>query len=714
MSETFRDRWRCFAARICLPSTARQWQRFNSYHCHPHVPLTAALGAKPRAYATESHPLPVMSRLTRQGLLAVMAVACAVWPQPSFAQLNPAQPALAQAPFPVTSTGTTRSDISRLINLAELGFTSGVRMDGLGATQDLFFPIPRGLPTLAATLHLRLESQSIFAGRRGLEILANGRRILSRPLADGGEAFELNIPLGPEHIDQDAGFLRLTLRSTGALTDNRCMDQRLAGEHVTLLPETALALHLPAEPAVGTAALFRLMPRNVVIVTRAGELPPAEAAAALSVALSVAESGRTVRFATAVPELIQDAAWTLGAILVGVTQGEPGLRVARRNGVPVLTLTGDDPEREARLLAQAWRDVARGVSVSGWTARARPQPSDPRALPFPALRGDLGAQDIVDKGTWSIDFGARDLPLGTRPNVLALDISATPDSNGQPPVAAVFMNETLVGSSTVGPALPERLRIAVPPGLFGLENRVRVVVQRRPSRGECETPPLALPAQLLPSSAFLLAETSDLPADFFELAPYLRDGVDVLFNPPPTANNLGAAVAVLRAQVRPGTPITVRTSMETPTRPFVALTANPPSGMRESPVHFDRGRVVLRDNDGRALLDLDDGAGRPVAQLVFAGTQPGIWLRVIGDAPAVPPILRLDRGNVAFVDPEGVSLAWAAGRDGLVRITYPDSTDIWGLLGQYRPWIVGALWLAVTALIVSVVARGWRRRNPSA
>ena len=94
----------------------------------------------------------------------------------------------------------------------------------------------------------------------------------------------------------------------------------------------------------------------------------------------------------------------------------------------------------------------------------------------------------------------------------------------------------------------------------------------------------------------------------------------------------------------------------------------PPAGTSPR-VRFDRGRVAVADRSGKMLLDLGGFSSGAVAQVVNAGTRAGLWIKPLatdGALPA-PAMLRLDRGDVAFIDKSGVALAMSTERDTLIK-----------------------------------------------
>jgi hypothetical protein len=122
---------------------------------------------------------------------------------------------------------------------------------------------------------------------------------------------------------------------------------------------------------------------------------------------------------------------------------------------------------------------------------------------------------------------------------------------------------------------------------------------------------------------------------------------------------------------------------------------------------------MVADRGGRTLLDLGGFESGAVMQLVNAGGKPGLWMKPLaadGALPA-PTELRLDRGDIAFVDPSGVALAMSSERDTLVRIAYPDQVSWLTVAERFRPWIMGTLWAALTIAFLFGLQRFLRRRG---
>jgi hypothetical protein len=129
-------------------------------------------------------------------------------------------------------------------------------------------------------------------------------------------------------------------------------------------------------------------------------------------------------------------------------------------------------------------------------------------------------------------------------------------------------------------------------------------------------------------------------------------------------------------------------------------------------VRFDQGRVAVADRGGRTLLDLGGFSAGAVAQIVNSGNNAGLWIKPLSRDGSLPVTadLRMDRGDVAFIDHAGIALAMSTARDTLVQITYPEQVSWFSVAERFRAWIIGALWLLATVAFLLVLQRLLRRR----
>jgi hypothetical protein len=325
--------------------------------------------------------------------------------------------------------------------------------------------------------------------------------------------------------------------------------------------------------------------------------------------------------------------------------------------------------------------------------------------------------EVFGRADISVAIDTRTLPAGTRAERLALDVMVAPDGAGERAVASVFVNERLLGSMVAQVDEPTRFDLPLPDGLVGTLANVRVVIQRRSAQGDCRFEPQGYPAQILGTSAVILAAADDRTRDFSDLVARWAGGVEVWL-PATAADNpvpvLGAVSDVLAALSPESAPVTVKlaTAGIAPVAAFVGVGNDPPVGVTPH-ARFDRGRVVVLDRAGRTVLDLGGFSTGAVAQVVTAGANPGLWIKPLakdGSLPT-PPELRLERGNVAFLDDTGVAMAMSTERDSVVRIAYPDSVSWLSVAERFRSWIIGGLWLLATLVVLFVLQNMLRRRS---
>ncbi len=663
---------------------------------------------------------------------------------------------------------TVTQNLTRSIRLPEIGLDDGARLAGLGSSRDFYFPAPRSLK-YSATLVLAYESATSIESRRSIEVLAGERSLMLKPLGGAHERQTLRIPI--EGVAAQNGFIKISVRYGHVLPDNRCVDIRFAGDHLTILPETSLQLAFEKNAVDSVATALTLMPREVAIYLPGRDLNSREFGAALEAARSLRESGRQVRFETmpgadatakmepgsrfpapttlafmprmqspftppaAAPETVQN--WTQGSILIASSEdletlagnvrtplfrpdAKPGVNSSSLSLInfgtgPAVLVSGPDPQSAARLIGSSWNAAAVKSTVSAESEIF--QMREDGRFTFDRLRADLTARDVVDRAQWSVSLAAKDLPVQRRITGLRLQVAIAPDEANSNAVVTAFFNERMMESVSTATDMRAQLAFEIPEGLAGLNNSLRLVVQRQPQGGECTTLPIGFPAQLLGSSEVLTSAAAEAPRDFYETSSMFRDGVTLFVESRNAFQQRGhlAMLTEMASNLIPArAPLSIRfidgdTAPQT-AGPFVALTSRAPENA-EPPVRFDQGRTIIRGPEGKTIADLGGLKNATVAQLVRAGLNQGIWIRTAAnDEDLVPPArLQLDRGNVAVVDKNGVAFAFSTERDRLIEVVYPEKLSLADIANAYRPWVVGALWLAFSLLVVLSVHRFYAR-----
>jgi cellulose synthase operon protein B len=646
-------------------------------------------------------------------------------------------------PAPGASPAVRATGLLSAITLADVGFVNGIRFANLGGRRELFLPLPQSGDVAASELVLVLDDVSAHEARRNLEVLVNDRTVVAIMLDGKTRGRSIRVPLAKAKPKD--GYLKLSFLYSGAATLDRCIDVRYVGDSLTIRPETAIEVDLGPTGAIDVANTVALMPRDVALVLPGRRLAGAEIATALTVARSLIASGRRVTFHRgyeALPDLAHrgDAGrWTRGIILVGTLAEAAGvidspvatlagelpafgtLAAIRIGGAPALLVSDGDVVRAGLLLAGRSLAATRGIALASvGDAMQIALPID--RVTFDQLGIAPAQAEVFGRADLTAVIDIRRLPGGTRPARVLLDVMVAPDGAGAKAVVSAFVNERLLGSTVAASGETTHLDLALPDGLVGTNANIRAVVQRDSAQGDCRFEPQGYPAQILGSSTLVLAGADGSTHDFSDLVSRWSNGLELLI-PAAAADQptlvLGLVAEVINQLSPDNAPIKVNLvasgSAPAPNGPFLAVSDKPPEG--SSPrVRFDRGRVAVADRSGRTLLNLGGFATGAVAQVVTASGHSGLWIKPLssnGAAPA-PPDLRLDHGDVAFVDSTGVALAMSTERDTVIRISYPDQVSWLTVADRFRSWIIAGLWLLATAVVLLGLQRMFRRRPADA
>jgi hypothetical protein len=625
------------------------------------------------------------------------------------------------------------------VPFADAGFPDGFRLSNLGGRRELYVPVPQGVELSLAELVLAYDDVSAHEARRSLEILVNDRSVAALALDGKSPGRTTRISLANAVVRD--GFVKLSFLYSGAATQDRCIDVRYVGDSLTIRGDSSVEFAIGVSGTPNITATAALMPKDVGILLSDAVPPSADIATALTIARSLTATGRHVTFyhgKNTVPELVEHdnrRRWTRGLIVVGAFDAiidrldspittlissaggadmANSLAAARIGGVPVLLVSDSGSSRIGRLFGNPSLTALRDTpSASVGTISAAPRPSGRVSI------NDLGLTsphaEVFGRAELAVTVTSRSLPSGTRPSRLVLDVMVAPDGAGEKAVVSAFVNERLLASTVAAIGDPTRLDFALPDGLVGSVANIRVVVQRRSSQGDCRFEPQGFPAEILGSSQVFLSQAGPTAHDFSDLATLWGDGVQILL-PASTAERPLSVLAllsdVLSALSSITTPIDVRyVGDQAPTAPFISVGNLPPAGA-EQHMRFDRGRVAITGRDDRVLLDVGGLTTGAVAQIVTSNDHPGLWIRPLsGDGSlSAAPAINLDRGDVAFLDRNGVALALSTERDTLLQIAYVDQRTWTTYLDRFWPWIVGTAWALATVSLLLLAQRMYRRR----
>lgn len=627
-----------------------------------------------------------------------------------------------QTPAAAQEQPGAAKSLLRTINLEELGLAKGIEFSGFNGYRELYFPAPRG-GLEGAMLQLRLRAGSAIAGQRFLQIAVGERIILSHAIGANSPGDAISVPIDPRLAED--GFLRVTLRYSGAVNADRCLDQRVAGDFVSILPDTGLELSLAPGAFSDVRSVAALLPRDVHFLLPGRDLRQEEIAALVRMAAVLKKRGATIAFMDRKAMLSAPGKWLHGLILIGQPQdfsGQIALSGAAANGItvvatpagPGLLLSGDDAALAAPFLNSRWRALADSGTLAVNTLAESAGPN--RHVSFQDLGFALQSSELSERAQFDTIFSSDQLPRGATLEGIRLELAVGTASEKADATIFAFLNGRLLGSRRASGAVPTTLSLSVPEGLVGRDNTLSVRLQRPPRDGACLAPAPGQPVQLLPSSALELSFGGEKASEFYQLPQLFRGGVDVVLPDEPEARRdalmhfLATAVDLLPEDA----PITLsqETGFAPSDRPFIVVSRAEPAET-DPRLRFDKGALSISRSDGKLLLDLSGGEDAPtIAQVVRTAKTAGLWLRPGRAVPgqATDPI-RLDRGDIAVIDKEGIALAFSTEQKQAVSVVYHDIRSWTDMAGEYRPWIVGAIWLALTALFIRALSLMYRRRS---
>jgi len=664
-------------------------------------------------------------------------------PRPPISHRSPsvAHPAVAELPpVPaVPAAATSPAGLLAEIRLADIGFINGLHFANLGGHRELFVPLPQNGEVTASELVLVLDDISAYDARRNLEVQVNDRTAAAIALDGKSHDRVVHVPLNRTRPKD--GFLKIAFLYSGAATLDRCMDMRYVGDTLTVRPESAIEIDTGPIADLDVATTAELMPRDVAIVLPGRRVAATELATAVTVGRSLIADGRRVSFHHGYGDLQElvgpntTGRWMRGIVLVGPIADAVSvidaplaklagpaqmfgmLAAVRVAGQPALLVSDSDAVRAGNLFSSPWLAATRGsVTTTVADAVAANLPND--RVSFDQLGIAPAQAEVFGRAELNVAVDRRHLPAGTRPKRLLLEVMVGSDGAGERAVVSVFINERLIASAVAATGEPTRLDIALPDGLFFTIANVRVLVQRDSAQGGCRFEPQGYPAQVLGSSSLVLEKADGALHDFADLTPRFGNGIEldlpaVMAEQPTLALSLLTEIAgQLSAETAPiSVSFTAQGSVATPQAPFIAVSDGAPADATPR-VQFDRGRVAVSDRAGKTLLDLGGFADAAVAQIVTAGAHPGLWVKPLsqdGSTPS-PAELRLDRGDIAFIDGNGVALAMSSERDSVVQVSYPDRVTWLDVAQRFRPWIIAGLWFLGTAILLLTLQRVFRRK----
>lgn len=406
------------------------------------------------------------------------------------------------------------------------------------------------------------------------------------------------------------------------------------------------------------------------------------------------------------------------APLAGADMAAKEVRLAPMGRLSVIAVAPDAGAQAAGVFNAAWRRILVSRQVQVQTATP-PQSFQGDGVRLSALGGAPDSFDVVARGDWNVNFPLASVSSdGRMPDELIIDLAAAPGASSTRPVASVFWNGILLGAKQLdADGRPERLTARVPGYALGVNNAVRVSVQRQPVSVDCNEIPQGYPVSVLPTSHVKPGQPQP-DGTFTGLLPLLAGNPQVLVpdsylaNAPTSLKQLiGIATASGVSATRAELAVSPVGQAAKPARTFLALEV-PLEGAKPKVQVSDQKQLLVA---GRSTtwLDISGLSGLSTAEVVSSGGQDGVLWHALGpqsgklDTPFV-----LNRGDIAVIAANG-PVAW-------IDSTNPDASKPPGAgesaffeWRRYISWSVPALsfGLLVLVLVLILALRVTRRKN---
>ena len=609
---------------------------------------------------------------------------------------------------PLANSGITGGDASvqgqtvvREANLAELGFVGGLELEGLTGSRDLFFAVPAASSINSLRLRLPFRSDSAFESRRSLRLKSGGQTLLTRSLPSSPFEDVIDLPIDPALAAN--GFLNIKLEYAGAISDDRCVDQRISGAYLRLDQSGGLIADLRPEAVDQINKIASLMPSRAQIVLPEGA-DQTQAAAALTLALNRSNARIVSGQGGAAPT---GANWNSTQISFASEQS-PAIVVEWVNGTPEFRIGGSDPIATARFLRSNW-STAVGAPSAIQASQTGGEP--PESITFADLGSDTSIQSISGRGNWNTVIPLAALPTGTKLDGAVIETLVSDDGGVTQPIVTVLLNGLLLASAEARYDEPTRINVDFPAGSVSTVNDLEVSITRQVSSGDCRFEPQGYPAQLLQSSMLKLGNADGVD-DFLDLPSAFNGGFTVVAR---TAADIAPLASLISPLVNAGANISVSYGEVPASSPYVYISDTAPEGTIPK-IAFDQGVVELRGSGGNSLVTNEALSGLTIVQILNDGSQSVLWIRPGSDFASLAnreenDAITLSYGDVALIGSENVDLAFSTTRDRLVDIHYPERFSFGQFLSDYRLWFIGLGWLLLSAGFIYILRRVYSGRK---
>ncbi|WP_313283300.1 hypothetical protein [Delftia tsuruhatensis] len=397
------------------------------------------------------------------------------------------------------------------------------------------------------------------------------------------------------------------------------------------------------------------------------------------------------------------------APLASETLASQQLRALPMGRQMVLAVASDAGARVAGLQEAALQRLLVSDNVTVAAAQP-PQWDEAKGIRLSSLGGSPDSFDVLSRGEWTMNFPLSAVASqGRMPGEITLYVAAAPGASATRPVATLFWNGMLLSARQLDAnGQPERLRARVPGYALGINNTLRVSVQRQPYSADCNEIPQPYPASVLPAISYVTPGKAEPNGSFIGLLPLLGARSQLLV----PASYLSAAPAALERMANLAAASGLSASQAElvvaqadapakPSMPFVAMEV-PVDGAKPLVTVTDGQQLRIR---GKSLdwLDIKGLKQLSSAEVVTAGGQQGVLWRAIGEwtGGLGEPFL-LNRGNIAVIGGDG-PLAWVDSSNPDAGIPSGPREGAFHEWRNFLSWSVPGIAIALVVVVLLVL-----------
>ena len=631
-----------------------------------------------------------------------------------------------------------------ITTLTEIGLPSGYTFEGLQADHEKNFHvyIPRSaLAGAPGELVIYYRASPELDPRSMLRVDINGSPKGSRSVSGVASEGRLSFAVSDKELRENP-YINITVKASLLVSNDYCLDDRLATHFLQILPSSGLQLKLKNH-ATNLQDAWDILPKEVT-VSLPEKLSEEAYGNALLVARYLIDSGKEINYVQ-LPQLgdvvVANAEEVAAAVKVQYLATE---ELRKKYGVESIAIPQqknmfllDLPDRQVitvakpyeaaqgEFMSSSWRGLALGRQYQVLKASSKDLAQvkldgERIAIPLTALNADLNTRSVLRSTDWYMPIPSTMLGGDLMPETLNLELVSSPSDTQVPMLLQIFLNGVLQQVETLpNDGQPHQMSIHLSQhDVRSSYNELHIVAMRTANDGSCRSLPPAYPVQITSNSYLVTSRKSGKPQEFRDLGAWFASGVDI-YLPELAEQDASKSISFLAKLIsHNGYPLEITRikfykpeEALKPAGPFIVVG---PAALevKNAGVRFDQGRVQVVNSKGELLLDVDQLPNLAISQLVESGDTYGLWLlqqgkKYIADGKA----LILESDSVAFFDQNGLIFSMDPDQRNISTVEYPDDQAWFDLLGRYSFWFWALAWILLTLAVVHLYNKSRQHRK---